>query len=145
MAAVTLFISPGSAHRTGHSYCVLTSSGTRHDGNDADYLRRSRSSHSINSRTVSPVRAPQHIEGVADHWHCPQHTIERDVAEHTHDDVARCAELNLPGMPQRLVADRRLPVNGLLTLHSLASGHCPVISRLPPGFFLETSQCPLRC
>src|SRR5262245_25834919 len=42
---------------------------------------------------VSPIRAPQHIEGVADQWHRAQYTIERYVAEHARDDVAWRAEL----------------------------------------------------
>src|SRR5215475_4975006 len=41
----------------------------------------------------SPVRAPQHIEGVADQWHRAEHTVERYVAEHARDHVARRAKL----------------------------------------------------
>ena len=42
---------------------------------------------------VSPIRAPQNIEGVADQWYRAQYTIERYVAQHARDDVARRAEL----------------------------------------------------
>ena len=42
---------------------------------------------------VAPVRAPQHVEGVADQRHRAEHTIDGDVAEHAYDDVARRAQL----------------------------------------------------
>jgi hypothetical protein len=42
---------------------------------------------------VASVRAPQNVEGVADQRHCAEQAVERDVAEHARDDVARRAEL----------------------------------------------------
>ena len=42
---------------------------------------------------VASVRAPQNVEGVPDQRHRAEHAVERDVAEHAHDDVPRGAEL----------------------------------------------------
>jgi hypothetical protein len=42
---------------------------------------------------VASIRAPQNVEGVPDQRHHAEHAVERDVAEHAHDDVPRGAEL----------------------------------------------------
>ena len=57
------------------------------------YVRRSRSSHSINSRTFRRFARHNTSKASPNQWHCTQCTIERHVAEHAHDDVTRRAEL----------------------------------------------------